>query len=219
MRIQGKGKTAKDNAGWSQEAGWAHYLWWAEGDAMPENYDELLLSKGNYCSLAILYQDGPIGKEVCEITLRLLDLAEKCWNPKSMKELGKQLPERAGVRTAAVVGSGFHDRMYDLAKRAQARCWLPAELKITRPVTRRSDPRITARGLNSAGGPDFVYRGTLGGVPVDAAWDLTTNNALARHYDRDVLEIRRDQQQRPDLGIQQIEDTQQYWNSYIAICY
>lgn len=186
---------------------------------MREDYDEKLQGSGTYCSIVILYQVGPIGKEVCEITLKLLDLAEKCWNSKSMKELGKQLPERAGHMTGMVVGGGFHDGLYDLAKRAQARCWLPADLKITRPVTRKSDPRITLPALNSAAGPDFVWRGMVQGAPVDAAWDLTTSNALARHYDRDVLGQPRDCRPRPEVGIQRPEDLSQHWDAYIAICY
>jgi hypothetical protein len=188
---------------------------------MQENYEERLLDSGRYCSIMILHQDGPISQEICEVTLNLLKLAEQCWNPTSLKALGKRLPssQAAAGRMGAVVGGGLHHRLYDLAKKSQAAGWLPPELKITRPANRRADPNITLRGLNSAAGPDFVLRGRFGGQQIDAAWDFTTNNALASHYDRDVLGRTRGSRPRPDLGIQQIEDTTNFWTSYIAICY
>ena len=169
----------------------------------------------------ILYQDGPISQQICEVTLNLLQLAEQCWNPTSLKALGKKLPSsQAGAgRMGAVVGGGLHHRLYDLAKKSQAAGWLIPELKITRPANRKADPRITLRGLNSAAGPDFVLRGQFGGQQIDAAWDFTTSNALASHYDRDVLGCTRGSRPRPYLGIQQIEDTTNFWTSYIAICY
>lgn len=188
---------------------------------MQEDYEEKLLNSGTYCSIAILSQDGPICQEVAEVTLNLLKLAEQCWNPTSLKNLGKKLPssQAAGGRVAAVVGSGFHGRLYDLAKKSQAAGWLPPELKITRPVNRKADPNITIRGLNSAAGPDFVLRGQFGAHNIDAAWDFTTSNALASHYDRDILGRARGFRSRPDLGIQQEEDTTNFWTSYIAIVY
>ena len=188
---------------------------------MPEDYEEKLHNSGRYCSIMILSQDGPLCHEVYEVTLNLLKLAEQCWNPTSLKALGKKLPSGpvAVGRTGAIVGGGLHNRLYDLAKKSQAAGWLPRELKITRPVTRKADPNITLPGLNSASGPDFVLRGVFGGNNIDAAWDFTTNNALASHYDRDVLGKTRSSHSRPDLGIQQIEDTTNFWTSYIAICY
>ena len=188
---------------------------------MYEDYEEKLHSSGTFCSIVILYQDGPISQEVCEVTLTLLKLAEQCWNPTSLKALGKKLPssQSAEGRMGAVVGGGLHNRLYDLAKKSQAAGWLPAELKITRPVNRKIDPNITLRGLNAAAGPDFVLRGRFGAQDIDAAWDFTTSNALARHYDRDVLGKTRGSRPRPDLGIQQSEDTTNFWTSYIAICY
>ncbi len=111
------------------------------------------------------------------------------------------------------MGGGLHHRPYDLAKKSQATGWLSPELKITRPVNRKADPNITIRGLNSATGPDFVLRGIFGGEQIDAAWDFTTNNALA------ILGRTHGSRSRPDLGIQQIEDTTNFWTSYIAICY
>ncbi len=48
---------------------------------MQENYEERLQNSGRYCSITILYQDGPISQEICEVTLNLLKLAEQCWNP------------------------------------------------------------------------------------------------------------------------------------------
>ena len=188
---------------------------------MHEDYDQILENSGTYHKATILAQDGPISKEVCEITLTLLKLADRCINPTSLKVLGKQLPSPrdAGGRAAALVGSGFHSRLYDLAKKSQAAGWLPPELKITRPVNRRADPNITIRGLNSAAGPDFVLRGNFGGEEIDAAWDLTTPNGFASHYARDVQGRTRGSRPRPDLGIQQIEDTTNFWTSYIAISY
>jgi hypothetical protein len=178
-------------------------------------YEEQLQDRGGFCSIAILEQDGPIPKEVYEVTLALLKIAEKCWSPSSMKSFANRFPAgtRAGNRLGATVGSALHERFYELAVRAKAAGRLPSNLKITPPTTMPGFPVRVKKG------PDFVLNGHYGGKDLVAAWEFTTSNALAGHYDRDVLGRSRRQRPRPDIGIQQEPDTALYWSSYIAICY
>jgi len=178
-------------------------------------YEEQLLDRGGICSIAILEQDGPIAKEVYEVTLALLKIAEKCWSRSSMNWLGNRFPAgtRAGNRLGATVGSALHERFYQLALREKTAGRLPSNLKITPPTTMPGFPARLRKG------PDFVLNGHYGGQDLVAAWEFTTSNALASHYDRDVLGRSRRERPRPDIGIQQEPDTTLYWSSYIAICY
>ena len=188
---------------------------------MQDDYDERLLGSGAICSIVILSQDGPICKEIYEVTLNLLKLAEQCWSPKSMVVLQNKLPPGKKTRgmMGAMVGTALHDCLYDLAV-ASRRCGqLPSNLKITRPVTRMKGSADMKKGSDLTKGPDFILNGKIGTSDVVAAWDFTTQNALASHYDRDVLGKSRQLKPVPDIGIQEVVDRTNYWSSYIAICY
>ncbi|HXR38006.1 MAG TPA: hypothetical protein VN776_02895 [Terracidiphilus sp.] len=174
----------------------------------------------------ILAQEGPLCKRVCHVTSQLISLADICFEEEGMKELRKTLPPGTAVgdRLGAVVGSKLHKVLYDLAVGAREKGKLEPKLKITRPTDVKIDPKYTRRGERSAAGPDFVLTGIFDGEDVHAAWDFTTSNALASHYDRDVLGLRPRRKSDPkeppyDPEVQQARDTAIFWTSYIAIFY
>jgi hypothetical protein len=186
----------------------------------------LEIDSGKWCMFQVLTQDGPLCKSVCQVTTDLITLADECFEKESMKVLQKTLPPdmQVGTWLGATVGGELHKLLYDLAVKARDAGTLEPKLKITRPTNRAIDPHYTRRGERSAAGPDFVLTGTFDGEDVHAAWDFTTSNALASHYDRDILGIRRgrksDQDQHPsDPEIHGVPDTAIYWSSYIAIVY
>ncbi len=188
---------------------------------------EDMIGQGKWCHFQILTQDGPLPKKVCEVTGDLLSLADKLYDPRFMNELQKTFPPGtvAGERMGAMVGSEFHKFLYLLAVQARQKGTLEPRLKITRPTNMKIDDRYTMRGERSAAGPDFVLSGIFDGEDIHAAWDLTTVESIASHYDRDILGIRRrngrhgNERHPIDPEIQQAPDTQRFWTSYIALYY
>ena len=191
------------------------------------NAPEETIRVGKWCHFQILTQDGPLSKKVCEVTGDLLSLADKLYDPRFMNELRKMFPPGTvvGDRMGLMIGSEFHKFLYLLAVQARQRGTLEPRLKITRPTNMKIDERYTQRGERSAAGPDFVLSGVFGGEDIHAAWDLTTIESIAGHYDRDILGIRRRgrrnafEQHPIDPEIQQAPDTVRFWTSYIVLYY
>ena len=181
---------------------------------------------GEWCNYIVLEQDGPLCRKVCQVTTDLIKLADRLYTQKSMDILAGTLPSNkpVGNRLGAVVGTQFHNLLYDLAVQARERGTLEPRLKVTRPTTIKLNPIYARKGERSAAGPDFVLTGKFDGEDVHAAWDFTTSDALLGHYNRDVLGIRpkrkSDAFRHPiDPSIQEKPDTGNYWSSYIAIYY
>ena len=148
---------------------------------------------GEWCKFIILEQDGPLCRQVCQVTSDLIGLADRLYSEQSMNKMANTLPSDTslGTRLGAVVGSQFHSLLYDLAVKARESGKLESRLKITRPTNVQSNPIYVRKRERSPAGPDFVLSGKFDGEDVHAAWDLTTSGALRAHYNRDVLGIRR----------------------------
>lgn len=185
------------------------------------------IKQGKWCRFEVLTQDGPLSRKVCQITSDLLHLADKCFEPRAMAQLRKAFPPGtiAGNKTGTLVGTELHKILYWLAVRARDRGQIEPRLKCTRPTTVKIDPAVTRRGERSSAGPDFVLSGNFDGEDIHAAWDFTTIESMAGHYDRDILGVR-SRPRRPgfdehpiDLEIQQVPDSSRFWTSYIVLYY
>lgn len=183
------------------------------------------IRNGKWCRFEILTQDGPLPKKVCQVTSELLALADECFSPATMGRLHQAFPPgtRSGGRMGAKVGSELHKVLYDLAVQAREAGKLEPRLKITRPTNQKIDPVHTRRGERSSTGPDFILTGIFDGEDIHAAWDFTTIESMASHYNRDILGLRpwrSDFNRNPvDPEVQQVRDTANFWTSYIVLFY
>ena len=185
----------------------------------------LLRARTRYSQLYVLTQDGPLSPTVLQVTQQLVTVVESMYSEEAVALLHKKFPPGTKARgmMGLKVGNAFHDLMYDLAVAAKRKGRLLGEVRITPPVTRKTDENMTGKGANIRKGADFVLRGLHDGEQIDAAWDFTTTEGVAQHYDRDVAgkaKRKKDEPKTPfDPDIQLAKDTVNYWSSYIAICY
>lgn len=192
---------------------------------LPERFPVEDIRNGKLCRFEILTQNGPLPKKVCQVTSELLALADECFSPTTMSRLHQAFPPgtRSGGRMGAKVGSELHKILYDLAVQAREAGKLEPRLKITRPTNQKIDPVHTRRGERSSTGPDFILTGIFDGEDIHAAWDFTTIESMASHYNRDILGLRpwrSDFNRNPiDPEAQQIRDTANFWTSYIVLFY
>lgn len=192
---------------------------------MNELAERALHGQGRFCSIMVLNQDGPLSNEVCNITMKLLKLADKCWDAvllDSVREnVSRHLPRSL---TAARIGTELHYRMFKLVKNAKRQGEFPANLELAATVGKSLDADDAAeegKGKRTKG-PDFVLKGSSSDPNLVAAWELTTNTELPSHYDRDILGKEKGRAQRDysaEAGVREPEDKSNYWSSYIAICY
>lgn len=180
---------------------------------------------GRWCHFQILTQDGPLSKKVCEVTGDLLRLADTCYSREAINDLHTKFPRgtRSDGRMGAKVGSEYHRILYEAAAKARNKGLLEPRLKITRPTDQKINSEYTRRGERSAAGPDFILSGVFDGEDVHAAWDLTSSESIASHFDRDIRGIRRRRRgefRAPfDPEVQGTVDHERYWSSYIALYY
>ena len=156
--------------------------------------------QGRHCWLQILHSEKPsLQGKAAEISLQLLNTADDLYSPAGFKQY-KNRTAKIAIGTSrehkgTATGNSFHDQFFAAVRDAIRAGQLPGQLK-----------------LSLRKGPDISWYGNL-----VVAWDLTSGDQFALHYNRDILGI--NNAPRPVSADRIDEEKTKYWDFYIAIGY